>query len=892
MAKKMDDRSGTSKEGSTEQGTSDITNNEVDKNRTRSVLGELGMGAVLLFCLGCMGLISYGFFHLRVTVNKRENPCEMTYMRPHYYPVPMANHSRLAYKYRLFRYSHEELTDLEAQQGLQSGNILLFIPGSMGSYGQVRSIGKELIVHSDAETSGRAKVAIFTLDLGEEASGLSGLLLQQHVEFARDSLQRILNLHAQAAGDQQGTLAAGDQQGALAARDQQGAKARVVLFAHSMGGIAGRALLGELDTAADDANASLETSALAKSITALISLSSPHLSPPVGADAILHKIYEEIRGHSDKQRLYLSLAGGYRDTLVSSTLAFLDKEQYPKSASALTASVTDGGVSTDHQAILWCSQVMVPLARDLVALFEHGASPDKLQLFAKMTQKRIPAAGFTRKAFEEYFAPKASLNSKDQLLAFVADTVSRQHALLTFQLVFAAGVLLLVSGPPDGLSPAQALGLLGFWACAWLAIISEAVLAWVPIILLLGGAGSVLLIAFLAGSVFRGLKLIMPILQLASFAVTLWWPNVAFNYQPWASHYLAAFYIMIMANLVTSALAACAQTPYDFYALIFLSGPWKASQFELAAGLLFLPALAAWVSPTVQALTMLKAPLTMADTFPIAPHRGSRGVYHPVAQTDLPAYFFHENGTRVEPPSDDLEQSSWLFFSEDSQYSEAVSSQEAWFLIVSALCALPVIVFLSDLAYNPIEACEEKVLDSNYQRMRPKRPATDTKNAASKPSTLRKRAKQKKSSETGEVEASQDAKGALKFRDTTYAPNNEPMIVVFANGEEIQLDELETLDPLVDKLPDAPPLIGDGSANVDLVGTSVVLIQRIRSGTKAFPDSKLLRVLLLVIAFACSLPGKDYLFLMQYGASASAMLCLAFRSRQKPRERYVHKKVG
>jgi hypothetical protein len=131
----------------------------------------VSMAFVASCLLAFVGFLA-GVHHITVGMHEQHpNKCEMTYMRPHYLPLPMTTSlavptpepdasseqqperdqesithtvalmtsSRLAYKYRLFRFENGAPAGANAFK--PEGFPVLFVHGSGGSYGQVRSIG-------------------------------------------------------------------------------------------------------------------------------------------------------------------------------------------------------------------------------------------------------------------------------------------------------------------------------------------------------------------------------------------------------------------------------------------------------------------------------------------------------------------------------------------------------------------------------------------------------------------------------------------------------------------------------------------------------------------------------------------------------------------------------
>lgn len=244
------------------------------------------------------------------------NPCAMTYMHPIYSPI---NISELGIAnprhYSLLHYSDSRVRLRGTPLAL-----MLFIPGHAGDAKQVRSLGSELLL---AASRRNASVAVYAVDFNSEATGLDGALVLAQQAFTEAVARALLGRH--------------------------GADARLVLAAHSMGGLAGAHVAGALGP---------------EYIRSLLLLASPLEAPPLAVDAIMQAVYARL--HAAPVAHALAFAGGPADRLIASHLV----------ASAVAPTLwlpAMPGVwrSADHRCVLWCGEFV----RALAAPLARGLSP-------------------------------------------------------------------------------------------------------------------------------------------------------------------------------------------------------------------------------------------------------------------------------------------------------------------------------------------------------------------------------------------------------------------------------------------------------------------------------------------------------------------------------------
>lgn len=198
-----------------------------------------------------------------------------------------------------------------------------------------------------------ARLAYYTLDFGEEPAALSSAVLWDQAEFINDALTSVRILHADEA---------------------TGELPRVTVVAHSMGAVAAR-------------GAVLLANHVPFSISSLVTLTAPHQKAPVSVDWSVADYYWHVNAawREASNRVELGLPGpsldniigelalvsidaGPRDILVSAPTTAIDGI-VPAGSGFHTSALDIPGVelSTDHQAALWCNQLVKAVSRAIAA---------------------------------------------------------------------------------------------------------------------------------------------------------------------------------------------------------------------------------------------------------------------------------------------------------------------------------------------------------------------------------------------------------------------------------------------------------------------------------------------------------------------------------------------
>ncbi|VVB04204.1 unnamed protein product [Arabis nemorensis] len=336
-----------------------------------------------------------------------KNGCTMTYMYPTYIPISVADNAPSG-RYGLYLY-HEGWRKIDFKEHLQklSGVPVLFIPGNAGSYKQVRSVAAEsdrayqggpfertfyqeasvFPGAADSETDYdfpsrySNRLDWFAVDLEGEHSAMDGRILEEHTEYVVYAIHRILDQYKESHD----------------AREREGAAAssnlprNVILVGHSMGGFVARA-------------AAVHPRLRKLAVQTILTLSSPHQSPPLALQPSLGHYFAHVnrewkKGYEVQTSpggsyvsdpllsgvVVVSIAGGYNDYQVRSKLESLDGI-VPSSHGFMISSTSMKNVwlSMEHQAILWCNQLVVQVSHTLLSLVDSKTS----QPFSD-TQKRI-----------------------------------------------------------------------------------------------------------------------------------------------------------------------------------------------------------------------------------------------------------------------------------------------------------------------------------------------------------------------------------------------------------------------------------------------------------------------------------------------------------------------
>ncbi|KAF7801554.1 GPI inositol-deacylase isoform X1 [Senna tora] len=348
------------------------------------------------------------------------NGCIMTYMYPTYIPIS-SSESIAPVKYGLYLY-HEGWKKIDFKEHLKklNGVPVLFIPGNGGSYKQVRSLAAESdrayqngpLEHSfyqeaslSPEEGGSqmnlsefhlpnqytSKLDWFAVDLEGEHSAMDGGILEEHTEYVVYAIHKILDQYKVSyEARTRGTAVSGS------------LPKSVILVGHSMGGFVARAAV---------IHPRLRKSA----VETILTLSTPHQSPPLALQPSLGHYFQRVneewregykaqitntgRYVSDpvlSHVVVISISGAYNDYQVRSKLASLDNIVPPTHGFMISSTAMKNvWLSMEHQAILWCNQLVVQVSHTLLSLIDTRTGhpfPDtqrRLAIFSRMLRSGI-----------------------------------------------------------------------------------------------------------------------------------------------------------------------------------------------------------------------------------------------------------------------------------------------------------------------------------------------------------------------------------------------------------------------------------------------------------------------------------------------------------------------
>ena len=297
-------------------------------------------------------------------------------------------------KYRLSVYGEGQEYLGAVGGGLYYGIPVLFIPGNAGSYRQVRSMAS-VALRKAFQDDVRFKYHFnyFTIDFNEEYSALYGGNLNDQADFVAECVKKILTLYQ--------------------VKTKSPPKS-VVLIGHSIGGMVAKALFSRPDFDPD-------------LINVIITLATPH-QPVVLLDRETQDFYNNVNRYWTENRnsklkdvTLVSVGGGDRDVQVRSSLTRSEHAD----VNVISTAAPSTWVSTDHQCIAWCKQLMLALNRalyDCVAEETYQIT-DETSLRGKIFNYHLlrKSAG---KKYKGDFEPNMSFDKE----AYWYDSVKRQFS--------------------------------------------------------------------------------------------------------------------------------------------------------------------------------------------------------------------------------------------------------------------------------------------------------------------------------------------------------------------------------------------------------------------------------------------------------------------------------
>lgn len=308
--------------------------------------------------------------------------CAMTFMRPGFRAVGGPALEGGGAGYRLLEYREEGAFHPRGGAGVRRVPVL-FVHGNGGSFRQVRSLASQTAKGFHAEALGaRGRVGGETLldwyavDFREELSAYAAGVLEAQVDFVERSMAAIAEMDEGMGASSPGHL---------------------ILVGHSMGGVVAKAALLR----------GRRRSAGVPEVPLLVTLASPLAAHPFLAEHALAAFYSGLQAAwaaEPRKPAVLSVSGGWRDTLVDDGLALESGEH---AVSVSTEGVPGVMLSADHQAILWCNELVQKLEHTMAQLSNQG----------RLAEGGVELAAAVAGIFLEGAADKASSNAWTEDLA-------------------------------------------------------------------------------------------------------------------------------------------------------------------------------------------------------------------------------------------------------------------------------------------------------------------------------------------------------------------------------------------------------------------------------------------------------------------------------------------
>ena len=233
---------------------------------------------------------------------------------------------------------------------------VLYIPGHGGSYEQSRSLGahglqltgmrdppqlvnnvRKYVTNGDwrgsADRLETFVFSVFALDFREEGGGLHGAFLESQAEFINISVNYLAD---------------------------NCKYSRVLIVAHSIGGLSTRLALSRFETLKD-------------LVSNVVFLGSPQSRSVFAFDPSMTAVYNEISQGSTSQIAMVSIAGGIKDEMIPPSACQIDSG-VENSLSILSTDIMEVGgngspkFGMDHRAIVWCHNLLAPVRSILFAL--------------------------------------------------------------------------------------------------------------------------------------------------------------------------------------------------------------------------------------------------------------------------------------------------------------------------------------------------------------------------------------------------------------------------------------------------------------------------------------------------------------------------------------------
>lgn len=273
----------------------------------------------------------------------------MSWMSPSYRRLEWTEF--ISTRYALYLYREQ---GLDSEDTL-SGHPVLFVPGNAGSYQQVRSIASSASKQYYEQVKARErnvvtgkKIDFFTADLKEEFSAFHARTVREQAVFIQHCIKGILQEYTHLPQEKRPT--------------------QVTLLAHSMGGVVARLAMDPITSI---------------SVDIIVTLSTPHILPPLALERDMDSIYSLIRWrrqHISTHPPLISICGGISDTQIVSDSCALPFFQAGNNSdiAVFTTGIPGVWTAVEHQAIIWCHQIRWRIARMLLDMSSRANTTAKL----------------------------------------------------------------------------------------------------------------------------------------------------------------------------------------------------------------------------------------------------------------------------------------------------------------------------------------------------------------------------------------------------------------------------------------------------------------------------------------------------------------------------------
>eukprot|EP01125_Pyxidicula_operculata_P008751 TRINITY_DN2909_c0_g1_i1.p1 TRINITY_DN2909_c0_g1~~TRINITY_DN2909_c0_g1_i1.p1 ORF type:complete len:837 (-),score=69.18 TRINITY_DN2909_c0_g1_i1:1056-3476(-) len=391
----------------------------------RKLWNILFISFVLVLLSSLAGMAYYDTF-----IDQEPNFCNMTFMDPRFIRFPLLNISRLEYKYSLYLYKEGSLLDphFEDVQKLPKGVPVIFVPGHAGDHTQVRSLAsvsarmtpneyKKLLFRARGlsvyDDDNDVEIDWFSLNIRDELSALSGRLLYDQAEFLNDCIKYILSLYAK-------NLPAPRR------------PSTVILVGHSMGGVVSRSVFTIKNY-------------IPKSVNAIFTIASPHRATLLSHPSVFD-FYEHVNSFWRNSTLnsvsreledvsILSVAGGFRDTLIKSELSNMELlASTDHQLTVMATSMPDVWASLDHISSTWCNQFVVKMVRTIHSFIDPKTTQatydlkKRMNIITKYTKSVVPdLLGWTTNSFTLPNIPLEANNIVSSSTEVNVLTINRNH---------------------------------------------------------------------------------------------------------------------------------------------------------------------------------------------------------------------------------------------------------------------------------------------------------------------------------------------------------------------------------------------------------------------------------------------------------------------------------